>query len=93
MPVRGRQRRGEPISGARLQFYLTSTTTPTPAYPSAALSTPAANPVVANGAGQFPAVYLDPTVTYRAQLQTASGGVIADIDPLNLNMVAATQAR
>ncbi len=84
---------GEPISGARLQFYLTGTTTPTPTYTSAALSTPNANPVVANGAGQFPAIYLDPTVTYRVQLQTATGGVLADIDPANLDVVAATQAQ
>jgi hypothetical protein len=84
---------GEPISGARLQFYLTGTTTPAPTYTSAGLTTPNANPVVANGAGQFPAIYLDPTITYRAQLQTAAGSVIADIDPLNVDVVAATQAQ
>lgn len=84
---------GEPISGALLQFYLTGTTTPTPVYTSSTLGTPLANPVAANGNGQFPAIFLDPTVTYRAQLQTPAGGVIADIDPLNVDVVAATQAQ
>lgn len=84
---------GEPISGALLQFYLTGTTTPAAAYAEAGLSTPLSNPVVANGNGQFPAIYLDPTVTYRAQLQTATGSVIADVDPLNLDVVAATQTQ
>lgn len=84
---------GEPISGALLRFYLTGTTTPASIYADAALSTPLANPTVANGNGQFPAIYLDPTVTYRVQLQTASAAVLADIDPANLDVVAATQAQ
>jgi hypothetical protein len=84
---------GEPISGALLQFYLTGTTTPATIYADSGLTTPLSNPVVANGNGLFPAVYLDPTVTYRLQLQTATGGVIADIDPANLDVAAATQAQ
>jgi len=84
---------GEPISGALLQFYLTGTTTPTPVYADAGLTTPLSDPVVANGAGMFPAIYLDPTVTYRIQWQTPTGGVIADIDPANLDVEAATQTQ
>ena len=82
---------GEPVSGALLQFYLTGTTTPTPVYADAGLTTPLSNPVVANSAGQFPAIYLDPTVTYRIQWQTPTGGMIADIDPATLDVNAATQ--
>lgn len=82
-----------PIGGARMQFYLTGSTTPTPAFADAALSTPLTNPVAANGAGEFPAVYLDPTVTYRLQLQNAAGAVLSDVDPVNLNTVAATQSQ
>jgi hypothetical protein len=84
---------GEPISGALLQFYLTGTTTPQAVYADAGLTTPLSNPVVANGNGLFPAVYLDPTVTYRLQLQTATGEVIADIDPANLDVAPATQTQ
>ena len=85
---------GAPIAGALLQFYLTgTTTTPTPVYADAGLTTPLSNPVVANGAGMFPAIYLSPTVTYRIQLQTPTGGVIADIDPANLDVEAATQTQ
>lgn len=82
-----------PISGGLLQFYITGTTTPTPVYTSAALTTALPNPVVANANGQFPAIYLDPTVTYRAQYQNAAGAVIADIDPVSASVGAATQAQ
>jgi hypothetical protein len=84
---------GHPISGAKLQLYLTGTSTPTPGYANGNLSTPLSNPVVANSAGQFPAIYLDPTITYRIQLQNAAGAGLADIDPVNLSITAATQAQ
>ncbi len=84
---------GEPISGALLQFYLTTTTTPTPVYSSASLGTPLSNPVVADSGGLFPPIFLDPTVVYRTQLQTATGGLIADIDPLTSAILEATQAQ
>src|SRR6516164_4553482 len=61
-----------PISGAKIQAYLTSSTTPTPVYADGGLTTPLSNPVVANGSGQFPAIYLDPTVTYRLQVQNSA---------------------
>jgi hypothetical protein len=82
-----------PISGAKIQAYLTSSTTPTPVYADGGLTTPLSNPVVANGSGQFPAIYLDPTVTYRLQVQNSAGAVLSDIDPVNLNTVAATQTQ
>ena len=73
---------GVPMSGALLQFYLTGTTTPTPVYTSATLGTPLSNPVVANSAGLFPAIYIDPTITYRAQLLTSGLSLVQDIDPV-----------
>ncbi|HEY2482478.1 MAG TPA: hypothetical protein VGI30_09830, partial [Caulobacteraceae bacterium] len=82
-----------PIGGAKMQFYLTGTTTPSPAYADGALATPLANPVIADGSGKFPAIYLDPTVTYRLQVQNSAGAVLSDVDPVNLNTVAATQAQ
>ena len=80
---------GLPIAGARLQFYATGTTTPTPVYSSAALTTPLANPVVADSGGLFAAVYLDPAVIYRVQLLNAAGSLVRDVDPVNSAIVNA----
>jgi len=82
---------GDPISGAQLQFYLTGTTTPASIYTDQTLETALPNPVVANGAGLFPAIFLDPTVVYRAQLLSATGALIADRDPVSINVMAASQ--
>ncbi|MHB8529192.1 MAG: hypothetical protein ACYC8V_06735 [Caulobacteraceae bacterium] len=84
---------GAPISGALLQFYSTGTTTPASVYSSSALSTPLANPVVADGGGLFVPIFLDPSVTYRCQLQSATGAVIRDVDPITGSVTEATQAQ
>ncbi len=73
---------GVPMNGALLQFYLTGTTTPTPVYTSKTLGTPLSNPVVSDSAGLFPAMFVDPTITYRAQLKTSGGSTVQDIDPV-----------
>lgn len=73
---------GAPIAGALLQFYLTGTNTPATVYTTSSLATALSNPVAADSGGLFAPIYLDPTVTYRMQLQTALGGVIRDIDPV-----------
>lgn len=72
---------GLAMSGAKLYFYLTGTTTPTNTYTSSTLGTPNANPVVADSGGLFAAIYLDPAVTYRVILKTSGGTTIQDIDP------------
>ena len=74
---------GLPLPGARMQFYATGTTTPTPAYSTASLSTPLANPVTADSGGLFAPIYLDPSVTYRVQLLNAAGSLVQDVDPVN----------
>ena len=73
---------GVPMNGALLQFYLTGTTTPTPVYTDKTLGTPLSNPVVSDSAGLFPAIFVDPAITYRAQLKTSGGSVVQDIDPV-----------
>ena len=80
---------GAPIAGAQLQFYLTGTTTPATVYTSAALGVALTNPVVADAGGLFAPIYLDPTVTYRLQLLTATGSLIRDIDPVAAPLVVA----
>jgi len=83
MPVlRAVDQNGAPMAGAKLQFYVTGTTTPTNVYSAANLSTPLSNPVAADAGGLFAPIYLDPSVTYRCQLMSAAGVLIRDIDPL-----------
>lgn len=72
---------GLAMSGAKLYFYLTGTTTPANTYTSSALSVANANPVVADSGGLFSPIYLDPAVTYRVQLKTSGGVLISDVDP------------
>ena len=83
MPVlRAVDANGAPMPGALLQFYVTGTTTPTNTYTDKTLGTPLANPVVADSGGLFVPIFLDPTVTYRAQLLTSASALIRDIDPV-----------
>jgi hypothetical protein len=72
---------GLSMSGAQLFFYQTGTLTPQAVYTSAGLGTPLSNPVVADSGGLFPAIYPDPTKTYRVILKTAGGSTIEDLDP------------
>lgn len=73
---------GEILPGATLTFYESGTTTPTDVYSDAGLTTPLTNPVVADASGEFPAIYLDPAVTYRALLHDEDAVLQWDIDPL-----------
>lgn len=91
--VRAVDANGAPMNGAKLQFYLTGTTTPANVFTTNALSTPLSNPVVSDSAGLFPPIYLDSTVIYRAQLQTGGGSLVMDIDPVNGGYIEATQVQ
>jgi hypothetical protein len=77
---------GVPIAGAQAVLTLTGTTTLAPVYTSSALTTEAANPVVANSSGRFPRVYLDDSVTYRLRIFDADDDIdtatpLEDFDP------------
>lgn len=74
---------GTPMSGAKLFFYVAGTSTPATTWSNVARTTANANPVVADSAGRFPSVYLDPAVAYKSVLQTASGVQIWTADPVN----------
>lgn len=76
---------GDAISGATLTFYVTGTTTLSSVYANSTLATPLSNPVTADSAGRFAAIYLDPTVTYRVILKDGSGNTIKDVDPVSLS--------
>lgn len=86
---------GEPVSGAKAYFYLTGTTTAQDTYQENALSTPHANPVIADSTGAFAPIYLDPEITYKMVLKDASDVTIRTVDPviaLGVKSRALTQA-
>lgn len=76
---------GAPIAGAKAYFFLTGTLTPEDVYADNDLTTPLTNPVIADSAGRFVPIFLDPAVTYRLIVKDASDVAIAngDVDPLN----------
>jgi hypothetical protein len=76
-PVNGS---GRPYPGAKAYFYRAGTTTLQTVYSNSALTTAHANPVIANSAGKFAAIYLDPTYNYRVILQTSAGVTLSDDD-------------
>lgn len=73
---------GAPVPGARLNFYLTGTSTRTPIYSDAALTIEHTNPVIANASGRYPDIYLDENITYRVVQTDSLGAPLGDaIDP------------
>jgi len=82
LPRQIRLNNGIPAAGALANFYLTGTTTRTDTFTDSGLTTPHANPVVADANGVFPAIYLDPSVTYRVIVTDALGAQLDDVDPL-----------
>jgi hypothetical protein len=73
---------GRPYAGARAWFYRAGTTTAQTVYTDAARATPHANPVVANAAGRFPIIYLDPANDYRCIVKDSGGNTLFDDDAI-----------
>jgi hypothetical protein len=82
---------GRPHAGARAYFYDAGTTSARSVYTSAARTVAHTNPVVANAAGLFPAIYLDPAYNYRCITQTSAGVAIDDEDNIPGTSVTADQ--
>lgn len=83
---------GAPQGGCYLCFFATGTTTPANVYSNSALSVVLSQPTpgsvnpsagtVADSAGRFVPIYLDPSVgVYRYQLYSAAGVLLEDVDP------------
>lgn len=90
LPARATDSNNATLSGAKLYFYATGTTTPQVVYEGSNLVTPLANPVVADSGGKFPAMYLDPAKTYRAILKSSDGSLtVFDVDPVGSGQTAA----
>lgn len=70
-------------ASAKLNVYLTGTTTPATFYTDAAGTSTGTSPVTADGAGQFAPIYLDPSITYRIKVTNSAGSTTYyDIDPV-----------
>jgi len=76
---------GTPMVSARAYFFLGGTTTPITTYAAFALGSVNANPnpVVTDGFGRWPSVFLDEADEfYRVRVTSASGVVVFDVDGL-----------
>lgn len=67
---------GVKYAGAKAYFYITGTTTPKDTYTDFALTTPSANPVVADGNGDWATIYLENDARYRVTLKTSADVLI-----------------
>lgn len=74
---------GDAYSGAKAFFYLLDTTTESAPYQNADLSTPHANPVVADATGAFAPIYLDPAIEYKVVLKDSSDTILETIESVN----------
>lgn len=70
---------GDPRAGAKLYFYQAGTLTAQDTYSDSALTTPNTNPVVADSAGEFGAIYLS-TDPYRVILKDSDDVTLWDQD-------------
>lgn len=73
------------VASAKLNVYLTGTTTATTFYTDPAGTTAGSSPLTADGAGQFAPIYLDPSITYRIKVTNSAGSTTYyDIDPVRV---------
>lgn len=75
---------GAPLDGAKLYFFLSGTSEPLDTFADQALSQPNTNPVIADGAGIFPAIFLDPASAYKAVLTDKDGATQWAADPVSI---------
>ena len=85
---------GDPVSNAKLSFYLTLTVDPAPVYADFELTVEHTQPVRSNAAGFYPPIYFDPAVIYKSVETTADdvslpGGTV---DPANTSLFSGASA-
>lgn len=73
---------GTPLAGGKLYFYASGTSTPLATYSDAALTTPNANPVIANASGYWGAIFLQ-ALDYKVLLKDANDVQIWSADPVS----------
>jgi hypothetical protein len=69
------------LGGASMLFTDHTTGSSARVFADAEKKVPHPTPLKSNGAGIFPAIYLDDAITYRVRVNTAQGVQIADVDP------------
>jgi hypothetical protein len=79
------------LPGCVLWFYVSGTSTLATIYGNSDLSATLPNPLAADATGFLPAIYLDPSVTYRRQLYDQYGTLLDDTDPAAIPPVAGPQ--
>lgn len=67
--------------GAKLYVYVPGTTTLRPVYSTSSLTTQLSNPVIADGAGKWPDIYLDGALTYKIVITDKAGTQLYSKDP------------
>lgn len=83
--VRATDANGDPVSGAKMYFYATGTTTPTTFYLDEAGLSAGTSPLVADGSGIFAPAFLASTVAYRIKCTDSDGThTFYDVDPVTL---------
>lgn len=80
---------GDPLPGAKLEFFITGTSTPQNTYSDNALSVANANPVVADSAGRFGEIFLL-DADYKATLSTSADVLVWTRDPVHGSPTATT---
>lgn len=73
---------GVPLPGAKLEFFITGTSTPLAVFTDNALTVAHTNPVIADSAGRFAPIYLQ-DADYKVILKDAADVVIDTIDPVH----------
>lgn len=72
------------LANASWSFFAPGSRTPAPVFADPELKVRHPNPVKANRAGEFPALFLDSDKAYRAVLTAESGAVLRDIEQVQL---------
>lgn len=80
-----------PQNGDKLYFYEPSTTTEKDVYSNAGLSTPIAQPIVANSSGVFVDIFMDSEL-YRVKMLRAAGTQVYDEDFFDPGIPAGTES-
>jgi len=75
---------GNPLVGAKAYFFDAGTTTPMLVYTDPAFSIPHDHPVVANGRGAWPAVFIEEGKTYRLRVTDADNVTLDDVDGISV---------
>lgn len=75
---------GNPLVGAKAYFFDAGTTTPMLVYTDPTFSIPHDHPVVANGRGAWPAVFIEEGKTYRLRTTDADDVTLDDVDGISV---------